>query len=316
MQLNLHRLWIFMTVVECGGFSAAAQKLYLSQPSVSHQVRQLEQSLRTTLIDRSGARIRLTPEGEVMLEYAKRVFLLADEAVAAIRQVSGLQTGTLVAGGTTTVGTYLLPPLLAAFRDRHPGIEIGIQVGNAQQVERGLVDGEIGVAVLAGEPSAAQLVSEPILEDRLVLITQPGHKLASTGIAAGSSAARTAEPHELAGELFLIREPGSSTRELQEEALESWGLEAAGRTEIWGPETIKQAVAAGLGVSLLSEHCVEQELADGRLAAVAVSPVPKPRPIVLAHRRDRLLGPAEQAFIAMLRNVRSWPGINRLRSIS
>ncbi|MFI6601587.1 LysR substrate-binding domain-containing protein [Nonomuraea sp. NPDC050536] len=305
MQLNLHRLWIFMTVVECGGFSAAAQKLYLSQPSVSHQVRQLEQSLRSTLIDRSGARIRLTPEGEVMLEYAKRVFLLADEAVAAIRQVSGLQTGKLVAGGTTTVGTYLLPPLLAAFRDRHPGIEIGIQVANAQQVERGLVDGEIGVAVLAGQPGAAQLVSEPILEDRLVVITQPGHRLSSKG---------TAEPHELAGEPFLIREPGSSTRELQEQALETWGLEQ--RTEIWGPETIKQAVAAGLGISLVSEHCVEQELADGRLCAVEVNPAPKPRPIVLAHRRDRLLGPAEQAFIAMLRNVRSWPGINRLRSIS
>lgn len=305
MQLNLHRLWIFMTVVECGGFSAAAQKLYLSQPSVSHQVRQLEQSLRTTLIDRSGARIRLTPEGEVMLEYAKRVFLLADEAVAAIRQVSGLQTGKLVAGGTTTVGTYLLPPLLAAFRDRHPGIEIGIQVGNGQAVERGLVDGDIGVAVLAGQPSAAQLVSEPILEDRLVVITQPGHRLADAG---------TAEPSELAGEPFLIREPGSSTRELQEQAMEDWGLE--GSTEIWGPETIKQAVAAGLGISLVSEHCVEQELADGRLSAVEVTPAPKPRPIVLAHRRDRLLGPAEQAFIAMLRNVRSWPGINRLRSIS
>ncbi|NRQ35448.1 LysR family transcriptional regulator [Nonomuraea sp. NN258] len=307
MQLNLHRLWIFMTVVECGGFSAAAQKLYLSQPSVSHQVRQLEQALRTTLIDRSGARIRLTPEGEVMLEYAKRVFLLADEAVAAIRQVSGLQIGSLVAGGTTTVGTYLLPPLLAAFRDRHPGIEIGIQVGNAQQIERGLVDGEIGVAVLAGQPGAAQLVSEPILEDRLVLITQPGHRYAGRG---------AAQPADLAGESFLLREPGSSTRELQEQALETWGLEEAGRSEIWGAETIKQAVAAGLGVSLVSEHCVEQEVADGRLAAVEVAPAPKPRPIVLAHRRDRLLGPAEQAFIAMLRSVRSWPGINRLRSIS
>ncbi|MGW4470984.1 LysR family transcriptional regulator [Nonomuraea sp. NPDC004354] len=302
MQLNLHRLWIFMTVVECGGFSAAAQKLYLSQPSVSHQVRQLEQALRVTLIDRSGARIRLTPEGEVMLEYARRVFLLADEAVAAIRQVSGLQAGKLVAGGTTTVGTYLLPPLLAAFRDRHPGIEIGIRVGNGQQVERGLVDGEIGVAVLAGQPSAPQLVSEPILEDRLVVITEPGHHLSRSG---------TAEPAALAEELFLIREPGSSTRELQEQAMETWGLDK--RTEIWGPETIKQAVAVGLGVSLVSEHCVEQELADGRLAAVEVTPAPRPRPIVLAHRRDRLLGPAEQAFIAMLRSVRTWP---RLRSVS
>ncbi|MEV8632612.1 LysR substrate-binding domain-containing protein [Streptosporangium sp. NPDC051023] len=307
MQLNLHRLWIFMTVVECGGFSAAAQKLYLSQPSVSHQVRQLEQSLRATLIDRSGARIRLTPEGEVMLAYAKRVFLLADEAVSAIRQVSGLHTGTLVAGGTTTVGTYLLPPLLAVFRERHPGIEVGIYVGNGQQVEKQLVDGEIGVAVLAGEPGAAQLVSEPILQDRLVLITEPGHRLAQAG---------TAEPSELAGERFLLREPGSSTRELQEQALETWALDEARRTEIWGPETIKQAAAAGLGVSLVSEHCVERELADGRLAVLEIAPAPQPRPIVLAHRRDRLLGPAEQAFITLLRGVRSWPGQNRLRSIS
>lgn len=307
MQLNLYRLWIFMTVVECGSFSAAANKLYLSQPSVSNQVRQLEQSLRTILIDRSGARIRLTPEGEVLLEYAKRVFLLADEAVAAIRQVSGLQTGTLVAGGSTTVGTYLLPPLLAAFRERHPGIEVGIYVGNGEQVERRLVDGEVGVAVLAGEPAAPQLVSEPILEDRLVLITPPDHPLAT---------ASAVEPARLAGETFLLREHGSATRGLQEEALETWGLEESARSEIHGPETIKQAVAAGLGVSLVSEHCVESELAASQLAALDVAPAPEPRPIVLAHRRDRLLGPAEQEFIKLLRSVHTWPSGRGLRAVS
>lgn len=307
MQLNLYRLWIFMTVVECGGFSAAANKLYLSQPSVSNQVRQLEQSLRTTLIDRSGARIRLTPEGEVLLEYAKRVFLLADEAVAAIRQVSGLQAGSLVAGGSTTVGTYLLPPLLAAFRKHHPSIDVNIYVGNGEQVERRLVDGEIGVAVLAGEPTAPQLVSEPILEDRLILITPPDHPMAE---------ARTVAPGKLAGERFLIREPGSATRGLQEEALETWGLTETGTSEIHGPETIKQAVAAGLGVSLVSEHCVESELAAGELAAINVAPAPEPRPIVLAHRRDRLLGPAEQEFIKLLRSIHTWPSRKGPRAVA
>ncbi|MEO3785155.1 LysR family transcriptional regulator [Actinocorallia sp. B10E7] len=303
MQLNLHRLGIFMTVVECGGFSAAASKLYLSQPSVSHQVRQLEQSLRTVLIDRSGSRIRLTPEGEVLLEYARRVFLLADEAVAAIRRVSGLQTGTLVVGGSTTVASHLLPPALAAFRDRYEGIEVGIFAGNAEQVEKRLVDGEIGVAVIAGEVRAPQLVGRPIMEDRLVLITPPGHPLASGP-----------EPvqERLVGERFLLREPGSSTRAQQEELLERWGLAGDVRTtEIWGSETIKQSVAAGLGVSVVSEHCVEGESAQRLLSA---RPVASARPIVLAHRRDRLLGPAEQAFIELLQSMHTWPA--RLRAIS
>jgi len=306
LQLNLYRLWIFMTVVEEGGFSAAANKLYLSQPSVSNQVRQLEQALRTTLIDRSGARIRLTAEGEVLLEYAKRVFLLADEAVTAIRQVSGLQSGTLVAGGSTTVGTYLLPPLLAAFRKEHPGIDVGIFVGNAEQVEKRLVDGEVGIAVFAGMPKAPQLESEPILEDRVVLITPPDHPLA---------AEKAISPDRLTGERFLLREPGSSTRDLQEEALRSWGLEDASQAEIWGPETIKQAAAAGLGISLVSEHCVEAELADRRLAVLDVTPAPEPRPIVLAHRRDRLLGPAEQEFIKLLKTTHSWPSCRSLRVV-
>ena len=97
MQLNHHRVWIFLQVVECGGFSAAAQHLYLSQPSISNQVRQLERSLHVTLIDRSGARIRPTPEGEVLVDYARRMFALADEAVTAVHAVHH-RVGTHAAG--------------------------------------------------------------------------------------------------------------------------------------------------------------------------------------------------------------------------
>jgi DNA-binding transcriptional LysR family regulator len=311
-QLNLHRLSIFMTVVESGGFSAAAQKLYMSQPSVSNHVRNLEQSLQTTLIDRSGPRIRPTAEGEVLVEYARRVFLLTEEAVSAIREVSGVQTGRLEVGGTTTVGTYLLPRLLARFRDRYQGIECDIVVGNNGQIIKRLLDGELGLAIVAGQPGAPQLKTETVLDERLLLVCAPGHRLAARpgpvdGV--GDDAAPAAvTPKELAAERFLLREPGSQTRDLQEAALIGWDLDDIAKADMWGPETIKQSVAAGLGISLISEHAIDAEVREGRLAVVEVDPPLRSRPVVVAYRRDRLLSPAERAFLGLVRGLRTWPG--------
>lgn len=287
-----------MQVVEHQGFSAAAQKLYMSQPSVSNQVRRLEQSLRVTLIDRSGARIRPTAEGEVLTEYGKRVFLLADEAVAAVQQVSGLTSGRLLVGGTTTVGTYLLPSLLARYQERHPGIECDIFVGNNEAVLERLLGGAIGVAVVAGTPTAAQLVTETVLEERLVLIAAPSQVPAVAG---------DVQPSDLAGSRFLMREPGSQTRELQEQVLAEWGLAEVSHGDVWGPEAVKQCVAAGLGLSLISEHAVVDDVRAGSLSVVPVSPRPRSRPINLVRRRDRLLSPAERAFMGLFREVGSWP---------
>lgn len=292
LQLNLHRLWIFMQVVECGGFSAAAQQLYMSQPSVSNQVRQLERSLHTTLIDRSGARIRPTAEGEVLMGYARRVFLLADEAVAAIQQLSGLQTGRLVVGGTTTVGTYLLPGLLAEFRRAYPGIECDLFVGTGAQVVRQLTDGEIGLAMLSGSPSGSQLVTTPVLSERVLLVAAPDHRLAG----------KTVRPDDLAGERFVLGERGSSTRDEAEEALAGWRLGGVATHEVWGPDTLTRAVAAGEGIALISEHAVRDDLADGRLVTIDVDPPLPAREVVLAHRRDRLLAPAENAFLEYVKD--------------
>lgn len=290
MQLNLHRLWIFMQVVECGGFSAAAQQLYMSQPSVSNQVRQLERSLHVTLIDRSGTRIRPTAEGEVLMTYAKRVFQLADEAVEAIRQVTSLESGRLLVAGTSTVGSYLLPSLLADFRAEHPGVECDIFVGSESQVLKQLADGEAGLAVFAGTPQAQHLVLVPIRTDRLVLVSAPGHRLAGRAVVAA----------DLTGERFLLRERGSAARTEAEQALAGWDLADVSTSEIWGPETLKQSVAAGLGIALISEHAVRPDLTAGRLSLVDPDPALPARDIVLAHRRDRLLAPAEQAFLTHL----------------
>lgn len=297
VQLNLHRLWIFLQVVENGGFSAAAQKLYMSQPSVSNQVRQLESSLKATLVDRSGSRIRPTAEGEVLVDYARRIFRLADEAASAIAAVQGVQSGRLVVGGTTTVGTYLLPPMLARFRQQFPEVVCDLYVGNGSQLERWLLDGEIGLGVLAGIPTAPQLVSVEVLTDDVVLIVAPGHELA------GSS---RVGPDRLMGQRFLLRERGSSTRELQEKVLADWQLDDVSTAEMGTPETLKQAVRADLGVAVVSKHTVAEELADGRLAEVIVDPAPHGRPVVVAHRKDRLLSPAERAFVSLIRTQPTW----------
>jgi DNA-binding transcriptional LysR family regulator len=297
VQLNLHRLWIFLQVVEAGGFSAAAQKLYMSQPSVSNQVRQLESSLKATLVDRSGSRIRATAEGEVLVEYAKRIFRLADDATSAIAAVQGLQSGRLVVGGTTTVGTYLLPPTLARFRQQFPEVVCDLYVGNATQMERWVLDGDVGLGVFVGTPTAQQLVTADVLTDDSVLIVAPGHELAGERIT----------PERLLGQRFLLRERGSSTRELQEKVLADWQLGDVSTVDMGMPETLKQAVRADLGVTVVSKHTVAEELRDGRLAEVVVDPAPQGRPVVVAHRRDRLLSPAEQAFVGVVRTLATWP---------
>lgn len=297
MRLSLHRLWIFVQVIESGGFSAATEKLFMSQPSISNQVRQLETSLKTTLIDRSGSRIKPTAEGEVLLEYAKRLFVLADEAVSAVAQVSGLEAGRVAVGGTTTAGTYLLPAVVARFKEAHPNVEFDVFVGNAAEVSKALLGGEIGLAVMLGKPTASQLISEKLLSERLVLVAPGGHRLAG----------QTVSPGDLAGERFLLREQGSATRLRQDQALDTWGLTEADHADMWGLETIKQAVMAGLGVSLISEHAIGTELDAGRLEVIKVDPPLDGRPVVVATRRDRLLSPAEKALLAVLRDMRSWP---------
>ncbi|KUL49643.1 LysR family transcriptional regulator [Streptomyces sp. NRRL F-4489] len=300
MELNLHQLWIFMQVIEHQGFSAAAQKLYMSQPAVSNQVRRLEQALRVTLIDRTGTRVRPTAEGALLAAYGERVLRLADEAVAAVQEAAEPVTGRLLVGGSTTVGTYLLPALLARYQRRHPDVGCEVFVGDATAVTERLRTGGIGLAVVAGRPPGDQLAVEQVLDERLLLIAAPDHPLAGTD---------PVTPHDLAaaGARFLLREPGSPARARQERALADWGLAGAPRADIWGPETAKRCAAAGMGLALLPEHAVAGELRAGTLTALPVTPAPPSCPVSLVRHRDRPPSRAERAFLAVLRELRDRP---------
>jgi DNA-binding transcriptional LysR family regulator len=297
MAMSLNRLAILVQVVDSGGFSAAARVLYMSQPAVSSQIRALESSLGVQLLERLPGGARPTPAGEAVVAKARTVFALLDEITQSAAEYQGLRAGRLVVAGTTTVGTYLVPRLVAEFSRQVPGVSCQIRVGNEETVESWLADGEAGLGLAVGTPLDEHLVAEPVLDEEMVLVAAPGSSVTGRPLA----------PAELADQRFLLREAGSATRRLQEQALTAWGLAEVDRWDLWGPDTLKEAARHGLGITLLSDHATRYELAHGMLARVEID-VPAPsRTISLVHRADRRMTPPERAFVALVRTVREWP---------
>ncbi|WP_166906668.1 LysR family transcriptional regulator [Mycobacterium sp. DL440] len=297
MVVSLTQLEVLMAVVDAGGFSGAAKKLFMSQPSVSNHVRNLESSLGVHLVQRSAQGARTTPAGEVVVDHARKVFDLLDSLERQVAGLQGLQAGRLVLAGTTTLGTYLLPSLVSEFSRQAPKVECQIRVGNEDTVENWLLRGEVALGLCADTPAEEQLVAKPLFQEEMVLVAAAGTPLAG----------RPLGTEDLGGQRFLMREVGSATRRQQEAALRLWSLDAAEQWDLWGPDTLKEAVHAGLGLALLSEHSTARERASGLLVALSVQPPPPSRTVYLVRRADRVLTPPEEAFARLVDGIAAWP---------
>ncbi|MET9403979.1 LysR family transcriptional regulator [Kitasatospora sp. NPDC002965] len=297
-MVTLIQLEVLAKVIESGGFSGAAKSLFTSQPAVSNHIRNLERSLGAQLVHRTSQGARPTPAGEIVVEHARRIFAIMDELEVAVAEHRGLGAGRLVLAGTTTLGTYLLPLLLSEFALRAPKVSCQIRVGNEETVESWLLRGEVALGLCAGTPKDEQLVAQGMFEEAMVLVAEPGSPLIG----------RALTPADLADQRFLMREAGSATRRLQESALRTWGLERAEQWDMWGTDTLKQAVSRGLGLAVVSEHVIRQETEAGMLAALTVVPAPPVRTVSLVRRADRVLTPPEEAFVALVGAVSEWPG--------
>lgn len=294
---SLTQLEVLVAVIDAGGFSGAAKRLYMIQPSVSNHVRNLESSLGVQLVQRTKQGARCTPAGEAVAEQAREVLALLHRIEHTAASYRGPQAGRLVVAGTTTLGTYLLPRLVAEFARSAPRVECQIRVGNEDTVEGWLVRGEVALGLCVGSPREEQLVAVPMFDEAMLLVARADSPLAG----------RALGPGDLAAERFLMREVGSATRRQQEAALASWGLAGADQWDLWGPDTLKEAVYAGLGLALLSEHVTARERAGGLLAQLSVEPPPPSRTVALVRRADRVLTPPEEAFLAQIRAIGSWP---------
>ena len=296
--MNLNHLAVFHAVAEEGGVSRGAVRLCVSQPAVSKQVRELEAALGLKLFDRLPRGVRLTQAGEVLAGYARRLFAVEADAERAIAELKGLSRGSLRVGASLTIGVYLLPEILGAYRKLHPGIDLELEIANTQVIQQKLRENALDVALTEGfvetcEPKSDldDLEAEIFHRDELVAVVPPGHRLLSEEVV--TAAQFCAEP-------FLMRETGSGTREVVERALAQVKVVVHPTMSLGSTEAIKRAVTAGLGVAIISRLALSTELAAGLLQVVALSNLRIERPLHIVRLRGKSESHAARAFFKLL----------------
>ena len=290
--MNLNHLAAFHAVAQAGGMTRGAERLDVSQPAVSKQVRVLERALGVHLFDRIGRRVRLSRAGELLADYARRLFTLAHDAEEAMADVRAVRRGRLVIGASTTIGTYLLPGVLAEFSRRHPQVELLVRIENTEEVHRRLAGHELDLGLTEGLVEDEDLDAEVFHQDELVLIAAPGHRLAGQPRVALSAVRE--EP-------FILREPGSGTRAVEERTLARLKVPVRAAMALGSTEAIKRVVAEGMGLAIVSRLAVHDECPAGALVVLPVAELHIDRPLHLVRRKGRRDGPALQAFCAVLR---------------
>ena len=293
MAINLNALRVFTAVVERGGFSRAAEALRISQPAVSKAVRELERQVGIELLDRRQRVARPTDAGAMLAERGRELFATERLAEEELRAARGLSRGTLRIAASTTIATYLLPPLLAAYHRKWPGISLVVASANTRRVARLLTHRRVDVALVEGPVADPRIDVVPWREDELIIVAPASHPLARR---------RSLSPDALAHESFIVREPGSGTRAVAHAALRDAGVRARTALVLGSTEAIKQAVIAGLGLAIVSrEACVDQ-LAAGRLAQLRLTGLKIRRPFTRLVLRGVRAPGAVVAFEEILAN--------------
>lgn len=289
--MTIRQLEVFLTIAHAQSFSRAAERIHLSQPTLSEHMRELEEELGVPLFIRHSRSVSLTEPGRVFEDYATRVVATLAAGRQAIAELDGLKRGSLVVGASTTPGTYVLPARIAKFREKYPGITVALRIGNSRAVEERVRDGEVDLAVIGGHvlgPSERCVAAG--LVDELQLIVPPNYPVR----------AGVVTPARLARERLLIREEGSATRQATERALRQAGITMRPVMELDHTETIKRAVMAGLGVAFVSRYAVEDEVRSGRLRVLPVQKMTIRRHFHVIHDERRPLSASARAFTAFL----------------
>lgn len=283
---TLHQLRIFLAVAEHNSFARAAQALHLSPPTLSLQVKQLAETVGQPLFEQLGKKIYLTATGKILAEacqdIAQRLDLLNEDLSA----LQGMERGKLKLAILTTV-KYTVPKLLGGFCAAHPGIEVAMVVGNRENLLQRLAQNKDDLYIMGQAPENMDVVSEDFLNNPLVLVAEPSHPLAGQ---------RNISPQKLCDEPFILREPGSGTRLTTERFFAQHGFTPINRLEVGSNEAIKQTVAGGLGLAVLSATTVVSELALGELVQLDVSGFPLIRRWQVVYPRGKRLSPTAQAF--------------------
>jgi DNA-binding transcriptional LysR family regulator len=292
MSLNLHLLRMFATVVRSGSFSKAADILNISQPAISKGVRDFELQVGCRLLNRSPKGVVPTPEGLALSRRADALFAVERAAEEELSALRGLHNGSLRIGASTTIATYMIPRYLGAFHRAYPGVDLHLISANTRDIAEKMVEHEIDIGLVEGPVDDKNLVAEPWRTDVMKLIVAPDHAFAVAG--------EPIDPKRLENEVLIVREPGSGSREVVAQALATHGIEPLRTLEIGSTAAIKQVVAAGLGVSIVSVVTVEDQVRLGRLKVLDLGGMKIERTLWQLTLPGRVAMPAARVFEKML----------------
>ena len=286
MNVTMRQLSVFEAAARLLSYTRAAKELHLSQPAVSMQIRQLEDQAGLQLFEKLGRKLHLTEAGRELFQYTRSILHDLHEAEEVMEALKGLNTGQLNIGVASTVN-YFAPRLLAAFSQRYPGISLSLEANNRENLIHMLNANEKDLVLMGRPPEQIDLESELFLENPLVVIAPPEHLLAKE---------HSIPLQRLAEETFVMREAGSGTRAAMERFFSEQGITLKTGMQMTRNEAIKQAVRAGLGLSIVSIHSIELELETKRLVVLDVDGLPIKRHWFLVYRHGKRLSPAAGAF--------------------
>jgi len=299
MSLNLHLLRMFSTVVRSGSFSKAADILNVSQPAISKGVRDFELQVGCRLLNRSPKGVVPTPEGLALSRRAEALFAVERAAEEELSALRGLHNGSLRIGASTTIATYMIPPYLGAFHRSYPGIDLHLVSANTRDIAEQMVAQDIDIGLVEGPVDDRNLTSLPWRTDVMQLIAAPDHRFADV--------AGPIDPKEIEHEVLIVREPGSGSREVVTQALAARGIEPLRTLEIGSTAAIKQVVAAGLGIAIVSGMSVKDQVQLGRLKVLAMRDLAIERTLWQLKLPGRVAMPAAGAFEKMLFDRAAFP---------
>lgn len=294
--MEIRKLDAFCKVIELKSFTRAAEAMLLSQPTVSEHIRSLEQELDQKLLDRLGRKVEPTPVGRLLYRYARKILQTQNDAVQAIEQYGGKLIGRLIIGCGTIPGTYILPGLIGRFRLEHPSIKATLRITSSRIIAEKVVAGEYELGVVGARWNESRLNWTAMFSDELTLAVHPDHSWALR---------KAILLKDIGKEPFIMREPDSGTRKVFARILEKNGLKESSLqevAEIGSTAAIKEAVKAGIGISILSRRAVIDDIKCGRLVAVSVKDHKLQRPFYLIQRKNRALSPVASVFLDYLRD--------------
>ncbi|MBL8130392.1 MAG: LysR family transcriptional regulator [Anaerolineae bacterium] len=296
-MLDLYKLQVFLTAARAGSFSAAAERLYVTQPAVSQHVGDLEALLGRTLFVRGRRGVSLTPHGQRLAEYAERIFALVGEAEAALTDVSRITEGRVALGATPGIAIYLAPDWITRFRGRYPHLSVALQTGVTREILQAVLGGRIDIGLIEGELDPLpdpRLAVETLQEVEQVVVVGRKHPLWGAEEVPLSALDRAS---------LIARTPGSQTRAWLDAALKSAGVQPMIAAEFDQIEAIKRAVGSGMCLTIMPVYAVQSEVEQGTLRTVRIAGAPLIRRLKVIYDSSAPLTPVAGVFVTMLRDM-------------